>query len=221
MTTCQYWPLDAEQRMIRLAAIQPGSFDNEITVSLYSVRLDAYPLPEGGGTSDALGPYPKRHPEQGDELPSDSTSTIDAIPLAPGLESSSAQRNRLTRPQPSFAGYECLSYTWGSEEDPLPVYVNSPPASEAGDMVIKVTQNLEQALRHLRHTAKERVFFIDAICIDQSNTSERGEQVAVIGEIYQRAAGTVIWLGPEADDSDYAMKVLEDVASTFKVHLVS
>ncbi|KAN0120363.1 Heterokaryon incompatibility protein (HET) domain containing protein [Hyaloscypha variabilis] len=40
--------------------------------------------------------------------------------------------------------------------------------------------------------------WIDAICIDQANSKEKGTQVALMGEIYSKAAAVIVWLGPDS-----------------------
>lgn len=41
------------------------------------------------------------------------------------------------------------------------------------------------------------MLWVDAVCIDQENFKERGEQVKIIKQIYTRAARVLVWLGPE------------------------
>lgn len=122
--------------------------------------------------------------------------------------------------------YETLSYVWGSEANPQPIYVDSGPLPNKNDKnrdassttteeTLLVTQNLVVALRHLREPDKPQTLWIDAVCIDQANLAERGAQVALMGEIYWRACNTVIWLGPAGegdDDSDYALSLLQTAA---------
>ena len=55
--------------------------------------------------------------------------------------------------------YEALSYVWGTQEYPMEILLDNQP--------FQVGQNLYVAIRHLRHTAKPRLFWIDAICINQ------------------------------------------------------
>ena len=47
---------------------------------------------------------------------------------------------------------------------------------------------------------KARLLWADAICIDQSNLRERGEQVQLMRSIYQQAKEVLVWLGPEDED---------------------
>ncbi|KXJ88510.1 heterokaryon incompatibility protein-domain-containing protein [Microdochium bolleyi] len=185
MTTYRYWPLGPEPRMIRLVTIHPGVFEDDIGISLHHVQLDTYSLPSGehdGGPSNASGACSTAHSAKLTGQPGDSAVCVDVG----NSEFASTPDHKTASVRANITTYECLSYAWGSEEDPLNVHVNSPPASGTGH-IIRVTQNLEQALRHLRSTSLDRVFFIDALCIDQSNIPERGEQVALMGEIYQRA----------------------------------
>ena len=94
--------------------------------------------------------------------------------------------------------YEALSYTWGDIPQAVDIRVNG--------CVFAVTVNLEGALRALRNADKPRLLWVDAICIDQSNTKEQGEQVGIMWDIYKTADRVVIWLGPDEGDSTIAME---------------
>ncbi|TKA66154.1 hypothetical protein B0A55_08565 [Friedmanniomyces simplex] len=76
---------------------------------------------------------------------------------------------------PEFAA---LSYCWGDEKDTVEVCL-------AGRMV-PVTKNLTNALRRLRETPQE-IFWADAICINQNDLDERGQQVQLMLDIYSGA----------------------------------
>jgi hypothetical protein len=104
--------------------------------------------------------------------------------------------------------YETLSYAWGSTDDPREVFVGEAPA---GKNVIKVTQNLEAALQHLRLEDDPRLMWIDALCINQGDNAERSHQVSLMGTIYKAARRVVIWLGPAADDSDFALQFIGNI----------
>ncbi|RDA93938.1 hypothetical protein CP533_5014 [Ophiocordyceps camponoti-saundersi (nom. inval.)] len=83
--------------------------------------------------------------------------------------------------------YEALSYTWGSNDLTDRVMVDG--------QVLPVTANLYDAMQHLRQPEKDRILWIDAICIDQGDLRERGHQVAHMSRIYAQAERVVIWLG--------------------------
>jgi hypothetical protein len=96
-----------------------------------------------------------------------------------------------------YIEYDALSYVWGSEEDPNYVLVGSEQTDEG---IISVTQNLDTALRHLRSDNEPRLLWIDALCINQEEDSEKGLQVAMMGKIYSLADNVVAWLGPEDEN---------------------
>jgi hypothetical protein len=108
----------------------------------------------------------------------------------------------------SVPSYEALSYTWGQVEHPQTIWVGEDRFSK-----LEVTDNLAKALPYLRHEAKPRRFWIDAICINQQDLGERSSQVKRMPEIYSQASGVVVWLGPEKDESALAMSLLQDMGS--------
>ena len=71
-----------------------------------------------------------------------------------------------------------------------------------------VTDNLHIALQHLKRN-EERLLWIDAICINQSDNGERLHQVRMMADIYRRCSGCAyVWLGPSMDDSDAVMDLI-------------
>lgn len=103
--------------------------------------------------------------------------------------------------------YEALSYTWGTPEFTSSISLNGTD--------FKVTPNLESALQKLRLDIEDRIIWIDAICIDQANIPEKNQQVQQMRHIYQSASRVVVWLGPEAEDSNIAMAAIERMGSSF------
>ncbi|RYN18332.1 hypothetical protein AA0113_g9745 [Alternaria arborescens] len=83
--------------------------------------------------------------------------------------------------------YDALSYTWGDSATTKPIEVDG--------FKIRVTTNLEQALRHLRDVKNDLTLWVDAVCINQSDNSEKSQQVALMGQIYRQCAQVRIWLG--------------------------
>ncbi|KAH6614475.1 heterokaryon incompatibility protein-domain-containing protein [Chaetomium sp. MPI-SDFR-AT-0129] len=105
--------------------------------------------------------------------------------------------------------YEALSYEWGRSGSPQAILVNG---REFG-----VGDNLFQALRHLRLPKAERVLWIDAICINQSDLRERNHQVQQMADIYSRAHQVIAWIGLETEDSREAFEFLRG-AFAFSPH---
>ena len=84
--------------------------------------------------------------------------------------------------------YEALSYVWGPTTK-----------TEHIDLVDSgqrpITDNLALALRRLRRLDEMRTLWIDAVCINQDDPSERSLQVQLMGMIYSSAARVLVWLG--------------------------
>lgn len=103
--------------------------------------------------------------------------------------------------------YEAMSYVWGSPELSNTVYVGKEKET------VKITANLDEAIRYMRYQDRPRRMWIDGLCIDQQNIEERGRQVAYMCHIFWGATRVVVWLGKAADDSDKAMDTLRHIAS--------
>ncbi|KAL6703026.1 hypothetical protein ACN47E_010302 [Coniothyrium glycines] len=85
--------------------------------------------------------------------------------------------------------FSALSYEWGPESDYTAIQVNG--------VDVCIRENLWHFLTRWSQDpqAQFEPIWIDAICINQSNTSERNHQVRMMRQIYSRAQGVYIWLG--------------------------
>jgi hypothetical protein len=89
---------------------------------------------------------------------------------------------------PSF---EAISYTWGPMDPSIPIIVDG--------RQILVTATVDELLFHRRSVFCSNLFWIDAICINQSDKIEKGEQLPLMTDIYRRASRVLVWLGaPES-----------------------
>ena len=96
---------------------------------------------------------------------------------------------------PPHSFYEALSYVWGSPLDPEHITFN-------GQEGFPVTKNLFIALKYLRSTERERVLWVDALCINQQDVAERNEQVRLMGDVYKNASEVLIWLGEHEGEQE-------------------
>jgi hypothetical protein len=107
-------------------------------------------------------------------------------------------------------GYYALSYAWGQRRYLEKIYVSNLPAvndipSQAPPeslppKTLSIQTNLHAALKQLRCDDKDVWFWIDAICIDQQNISEKSHQLPKMMNIYENAYSVCVWLGePEID----------------------
>ena len=101
--------------------------------------------------------------------------------------------------------YEALSYTWDGEKKPCSITIE--------EENLKVTTNLYAALLRLRHSSLERIIWIDAICINQENPEEQGQQVQLMAMIYSKAHRVLVWLGETADDIEGALEDIQHAAN--------
>ena len=86
--------------------------------------------------------------------------------------------------------YEALSYLWGSPMAQESIQIDGAQ--------FLVTRNLHAAILRLRSEQTSSTFWIDAICINQQDITERNKQVALMGIIYRAASRVTVWLGEES-----------------------
>lgn len=109
--------------------------------------------------------------------------------------------------------YETISYVWGEPVFPECILLEGQP--------FNVTTNLFHALQHLRLAELPRTLWIDAICIDQSNNVERGQQVAFMGDIYTAGVINTAWLGIGTDQSDVAFDLVIEMNEKYHLDCIA
>ena len=119
--------------------------------------------------------------------------SIRLVEIRPGLSAKGLIRCRISHASIE-SRYTCLSYRWGDE---------NPSTSRIillNGELFTVRQNLYDFLflactKDEWSKATQRKYWIDALCINQSNKRERNHQVAQMGEIFASAQRVHIWLG--------------------------
>lgn len=106
-------------------------------------------------------------------------------------------------PEHNEIPYEALSYTWGSSELLECIKLNGKK--------LWITENLHSALQCLRYHEKDRLLWIDAICIDQFNLEERSGQVQKMGMIYGLAKRVIFWLGKPTAEAALLLQCLNEL----------
>ncbi|KAK4503267.1 hypothetical protein PRZ48_006695 [Zasmidium cellare] len=92
--------------------------------------------------------------------------------------------------------YNAISYTWGSVDDgEETVFIDGEP--------IQVWKNCHYALWQARIHHPNEYVWIDAICINQADDTEKSAQVANMGRIFASATLMMASIGPHADDSEW------------------
>ena len=130
--------------------------------------------------------------------------------------------------------YDCLSYTWA---DPLYHKLSAPSLIRrtTGDLnvnvecdgkALQITENLKEALLQLTrngissnpgdrvHWWRQTLIWIDAVCINQKNSDEKGSQVQLMSKIYRLARTVIVWLGVgdmHTNVTDSEGKIIKDI----------
>jgi hypothetical protein len=124
-----------------------------------------------------------------------------------------------------YPHYTALSYTWGPPAPTQEIFINGYP--------VQIRANLWHAIRsirkkvhaelsspisewvgfgdgkHLSYQWTPRYYWIDAICIQQSDVRERNHQVGIMGSIFSQAEVVLVWLGSECDGSTEAITEIQ------------
>jgi hypothetical protein len=108
--------------------------------------------------------------------------------------------------------FEALSYTWG---DPTPCHV-----IKCNGHDLPIANNLHHALQYLRLADRPMSVWIDAICINQHDIAEKGEQIRHMYKIYQLATQVVVWLGPHCGNSKLAVQSIEYLKNVDNRHRI-
>lgn len=99
--------------------------------------------------------------------------------------------------------FEALSYEWGrNNKDYLRVI-------ELHGSGFFITKSLHGALLELRRPDTPRWLWVDALCINQSDQSEKAVQLKLMARIYRSAEEVAAWLGPLTRTLEPVTKLLK------------
>lgn len=184
MTSGIWRPLDRGRRQIRLTHLAPSEkLDEQPLCSLYVVSL--YEILHNEALSYALGDPKFTIPIQIRSVHQRSTTHVetDAI-FDRSLDLHTFTSLDLEVLKPPVTETVTAPIRFHIQETPG---LWLPAENKVYSTQWLVTTNLEATLRYLRHDFVERIFWIDAICIDQSNIEERNHQVPLMKAIYSNA----------------------------------
>ncbi|KAL8694774.1 MAG: hypothetical protein Q9218_000620 [Villophora microphyllina] len=121
--------------------------------------------------------------------------------------------------------YEALSYYWGTDEPSNEIGIRRELDKRSLKSVANVfipqrfniRKSLYEALKHFRTVKDDVILWIDALCIDQENETEKNQQVAQMARIYSSAAHVLVWLGAGRSDCERAMDFVGEVIQLSKL----
>lgn len=102
--------------------------------------------------------------------------------------------------------YAAVSYFWGTPDKSESIVVNGAEFSISNNLLefLKAHQRRCQYMPEMR----KMPLWIDSICINQTDVSERNSQVALMKSIYQNAGMVISWLGASFHLCDWAFAVM-------------
>jgi hypothetical protein len=109
--------------------------------------------------------------------------------------------------------YDALSYTWGDASKTETILVNG--------CRFEATVNLHAALLQLRgfesseDYSRNDLIWIDALCINQNDDSEKSLQVQKMRDIFSDAAQVIVCLGTPEEESHLGMETIVDLAEAY------
>ncbi|KAI0418321.1 heterokaryon incompatibility protein-domain-containing protein [Xylaria grammica] len=122
------------------------------------------------------------------------TQNIRVIRISPGTRESSIRCKLEKLDLNDSSAYDALSYVWGKDNKEKLICVDDQP--------FFITPHLHEILTNLRSPTIDKVIWIDAICINQTDNDERTHQVGLMRRIYSQAKSTIIWLGGQTADEE-------------------
>jgi hypothetical protein len=93
--------------------------------------------------------------------------------------------------------WKALSYRWGDDEPDFVVHVN--------DHAFLIRKNLHKIITQMIMEERRDWIFIDALCINQDDESEKPGQVQLMGEVYRQADEVVAWIVFEPNNEEEEM----------------
>jgi hypothetical protein len=142
------------------------------------------------------------HPDTGEEVPSITLTThdlLDAVEI----------------------GYNALSYTWGAPRINMTDEEQGQKKSVLmNEQILDVQPNLYDAILELLTACEGIPIWIDALCINQSDESERSAQVSVMNQIYGKAKRVIVWLGKPYPELEAGIKAAERLGTESVPHIL-
>ena len=105
------------------------------------------------------------------------------------------------------ASYEALSYVWGDQREIVSMKIDGHN--------FPIGKNLEAALRQIRSSRRRFLnIWVDAICLNQADNSEKSHQVRNFRQIYSLAERDIVWLSPSSEGGlafEDAKNIVQDI----------
>jgi len=150
-------------------------------------------------------------------LPLPSNNHIRLVTIFPD-QSGHIRANLNIEDESNCPHYKCLSYTWdGPRVDDTEESWRQPSLMiNVNGFEVFVQPNLHNALLHLRTLGILGPLWIDALCINQTDETEKTIQVARMNQIFGNADEVLAWLGTGTARTVSAMRDMEKLGVTYE-----
>ena len=125
--------------------------------------------------------------------PLETPTSTRLLHLHPGETPSPLRCHLVTVDLNTNPTYEAISYAWASPLHQQSITIN--------DTSVSIRENLHSFLLRFRDPVLEKVLWVDALSISQSDLDEKARQVAMIGRVFKQAERVRVWVGEHADGS--------------------
>jgi hypothetical protein len=120
----------------------------------------------------------------------------------------------------SHANYTAISYEWGSQDKPFSILVMDRNKNSLG--AVRLTATLRNVLFDLIQSPIEpKVFWIDQLCIDQSDSRDKSIQIPEMGRIYRNASQVLTYLGPAEPRDPEGLELMDQICHHYETVLTS
>jgi hypothetical protein len=152
-----------------------------------------------------MGTPQNQQPKRGHYRKLETANNIRLLYLYPGSREDELKGELVHANLDNAALYVALSYVWGK-----PVFNHK--LFNLDDEYYLITESLWNALRDIRSAFGDEddeavVIWADALCINQSDITERGQQVGLMGRIYRQATSVCTYIGPAIDLTPKAIEL--------------
>lgn len=142
------------------------------------------------------------------ETPYDPLTTTDSVRILrlqrDSIRSISGDLQTIRLDSKDHPPFTALSYTWGAPTKSRSIALNGLPFP----VLDSLHPVLEAICRPSGGFDDKAWYWIDSICIDQTNSDERGAQVQLMGRLFTTAWRTAVWLCPATAETDAAVALM-------------
>ncbi|KAI1126505.1 HET-domain-containing protein [Nemania abortiva] len=130
---------------------------------------------------------------------------LDGVDLNPASGQPVCSFSTICLDEDSIPEFTAVSYTWDHPAIPVSsIAISNSPSSS-----LSLSRTLHELFEELKaggHEHNGSALWIDALCIDQSNATERAAQVAIMDRVFSSARRVMVWLGPSTPGTTEAFR---------------